>query len=128
MRAKTTFSEGLLKGGSLCYEPTRRGNQFPHNAQERMMRRNPTASTKDRSITAIMLLANMGPALSRLRTLQPSRHGFPSQHEWYKRPMVASTSLSYRVKTSLSYLHPTLALSLPRQLHLSIPNTRQSVQ
>ena len=33
--------------------PTRRGNQLDQSAQERIMRRNPTARTKDSKMTAV---------------------------------------------------------------------------
>ena len=35
--------------------PTRIGNQFPHNAQDRMIIRNPTARTNESRITAVEL-------------------------------------------------------------------------
>ena len=35
------------------YVPTRSGNQFAHSAQERMIRRNPTARTNDSKMTAL---------------------------------------------------------------------------
>lgn len=41
---------GTLKG--VAGVPTRRGSQFAQSAHERMMRRNPSARTNDRSITA----------------------------------------------------------------------------
>lgn len=46
---KTAFGSGAR----TKVNATRRGSQFCHKAQDRMMRRNPTASTKESSITVL---------------------------------------------------------------------------
>ncbi len=41
------------RSGKRQDAPTRRGNQFDHRAHDRMMRRKPTAKTKERRMTAV---------------------------------------------------------------------------